>query len=116
MNIEKFREIIKERIYVEKISKGEWQDGIDKCWKKEIEILSEDIPSSIYFLTNDCTEDEYSWISEIIEDLAEKTGSKELIQCYKNLMVKFPNACKTYNIAESIKYAEDVLNGGADGS
>ena len=50
MNIEKFREIIKERIYVEKISKGEWQDGIDKCWKKEIEILSEDIPSSIYFL------------------------------------------------------------------
>lgn len=50
MNIERFREIIKERIYVEKISKGEWQDGIDKCWKKEIEILSEDISSSIYFL------------------------------------------------------------------
>ena len=53
MNIEKFREIIKERIYVEEISQGEWQDGIDKCWRQEIDILSEDIPSSISFLTND---------------------------------------------------------------
>ena len=80
MNIERFREVIKERINVEEISKGEWQDGIDKCWEQEIAILSEDIPSSIHFLKNDCTEDEYSWISEIIDDLAEKTGSKELIQ------------------------------------
>ena len=116
MNIERFREVIKERINVEEISKGEWQDGIDKCWEQEIAILSEDIPSSIHFLMNDCTEDEYSWISEIIDDLAEKTGSKELIQCYKDLMGKFPNTCKSYNIAESIKYAEEILDGGTNGS
>ncbi len=116
MNIGKFREIINERIKVEEISKGEWQDGIDKCWEQEIAILSEDIPSSIDFLMYDCTEEEYSWISEIIDDLAEKTGSKELIQCYKNLMSKFPNACQSYNIAEIIKYAEDTLNGGTNGT
>lgn len=110
MNIEKFRKIIKQREYIEKISYGEWSDGIEQCNKEEIKLLSEDIGATIEFLNNECTADEYSWISEIIDDLAEKTMSKELIDCYKNLMLKFPDECKKYNIAGSIEFAEGILN------
>ncbi|MBQ9278153.1 MAG: hypothetical protein IJ224_05915 [Lachnospiraceae bacterium] len=106
MKIEEFRKVIHERI----LCHDEWYQGIEKCWDKEIEILAEDIQSTIDFLNNDCTADEYSWISEIIDDLAEKTMSKELIDCYKNLMLKFPEECKKYNIAGSIEFAEDILN------
>ena len=76
MRIEEFRKVIKERIECP----DEWDYGVERCWKKEIEILSEDIPSTIEFLMTECTADEYSWISEVIEDLAAK-NSKQRIGC-----------------------------------
>jgi hypothetical protein len=109
MNKEQFREIIKRREYVEEISQGEWQDGIEECWKKEIEMLSEDIPSTIEFLKNDCTADEYSWISEVIDEVVEKYPDKELVECYKSLMKKFPEECETYNIAGVVEICENIL-------
>ncbi len=109
MKIDVFRDIIKRREYVEEISCGEWAEGIEECWKKEVEILSEDIPSTIDFLNNDCTASEYSWISEVIEELATKTQSEELVDCYKKLMTKFPEESENYNIAGSIQFAEDAL-------
>ena len=50
MRIEDFRKVIERREYVEKISSGEWAEGIEECQKKEVEILSEDIKSTIEFL------------------------------------------------------------------
>lgn len=111
MNTKAFREIIKRRTYVEEISCGEWAEGIEECWKKEIEILSENVAATIDFLLKECTADEFSWISEIIDDLAAKTQSRELIECYKSLMTKFPEECKIYNIAGSVEYAEAELIG-----
>jgi len=109
MKTEVFREIIKQREYVEEISCGEWADGIEECRKQEISILSEDIPGTIIFLKTECTASEYSWISEIIDDLAAQTQSRELIETYKSLMTKFPEECMIYNIAEIIQFAEEAL-------
>ncbi len=109
MNIDKFREVIKRREYVAEISQDEWDDGIEECWKKEVEILSEDITSTIDFLKNKCTAEEYSWISEILEDIVERKPSADLVKCYKDLMSKFPEECTTYNIAGRIESAEAIL-------
>ena len=106
MDVIKFREVIRERSEMS----DEWSLGIEQCWKKEIEILSQDIPSTIEYLKNECTADEYSWISEIIDDLAESTQSKELIEVYKNLMIKYPDEYKKHNISSSNKFAEDALD------
>lgn len=105
MDIAKFKEIIKQR----EETHSEWAYGIDQCWKKEIEILTEDIPSTIDYLKNECTADEYSWISEVIDDVIEQVPSKELLQCYKELMAKFPEECLKYNIVGSIECAENIL-------
>jgi hypothetical protein len=109
MNVEEFRKVIQRRIYVEEISRGEWAEGIEDCWKKEIEILSEDIPSTIEFLKTDCTADEFSWISEVIDDIVDKYPSKELVEGYKSLMTKFPEECSKYNIAGVIEICENIL-------
>ena len=109
MNVEKFKEVIARRIYVEEISKGEWAEGIEECCKKEIELLTEDISSTIEFLKKECSREEFIWISEVLEDVVERVPSKEFIQCYKELMVKFPKECSTYNIAGSIESAEEIL-------
>ena len=109
MNIDRFREVIKRREYVSEISQDEWDEAIEECWQQEIEILTEDIPSTIEFLNNKCTAKEYSWISEVLEDMVEKVPSKELVQCYKALMTKFPDECIAYNIASCIEAAEAAL-------
>lgn len=114
MNIEDFRAAIKRREYVEKVSFGEWAEGIEECCKREVEILAADIESTITFLENDCTADEFVWISEIIDDLIAKTQSRALLECYKSLMAKFHEECKTYNIAGSIECAEAELVGGSE--
>ena len=112
MNIEKFREVIKERIRISEECYDEWDYGIEKCWKQMIEILSEDIPSSIAFLENECTADEFSWISEVIDDIAEKTQNSEIIMSYKKIMTRFPDECQKYNIKGSIECAEQILSKG----
>ena len=111
MNIKDFRAAIERREYVERISCGEWADGIEECCKKEIEILSEDIPSTIGFLRNECSADEFVWISEIIEDLAAKTQSSELVQCYKSLMSKYSEESKIFYIRDIVESAEAELSG-----
>lgn len=98
MRIDEFIKIIEEKEQCH----DEWTYGIEQCWKKGIEILSEDIPSTIKFLNAECTAEEYSWISEVIDDVVEKVPSRELVNCYKNLMSKFPQRvskiqyCRTY--------------------
>ena len=109
MRVDDFRKVIQERIDCP----DEWDFGVERCWKKEIEILSEDIPSTIEFLKTECTSDEYSWISEVIEELAAKTQSKELVSCYRSLMKKFPEECAIYYIEGSVEGAEAELTGGS---
>jgi hypothetical protein len=105
MNINKFREIIKQREETD----NEWDYGIEQCWNKEIEILSEDIPSTIEFLKTECTADEYTWISEVLDDVVDKNPNKELVECYKSLMKKFPEECDKCNISGVVEICENIL-------
>jgi len=105
MNIKGFRELIKQREETD----DEWDYGVEQCWKKEVEFLSEDITSTIEFLDTECTAKEYSWISEVLEDVIEKKPSKELIECYKSLAIKFPEECEKYNISGVVEICENIL-------
>ena len=110
MNIGKFKEIIRERCRIAAECRDEWSFGIEKCWNEEIEILGEDVDATISFLQNECTAEEFSWISEIIDNLVERTRSRELLQAYKNLADKFPEEKSRQSIiriyrSDIIKYA-----------
>ena len=60
-------------------------------------------------LKEDCTEDEFSWISEVLDDVARREGSSKFIYCYKDLMPKFQEECEKYNIHEIVALAERIL-------
>ena len=105
MDVQRFKEVIQKRNETD----DEYDYGVEMCWKEEIEILSEDVPSTIEYFQNECTANEFVWISEIIDDLAEKTRSRELVECYTSLMAKFPEEAKRYRIAFCIECAEDFL-------
>ena len=105
MDMKSFREVIKQR----EETNDEWDYGIEQCWKKEIVILSEDIPSTIEFIKNECTAEEYSWISEVIDDVVDQNPSKELVECYKSLKDKFPEEYAKYNISGVVEICENIL-------
>ncbi len=105
MDVQRFKEVIQKRIN----TVDEYYVGVEECWKEEIEILSEDVPSTVAYLKNDCTADEFAHISDIIDDLAAETQSREIVECYKNLGKKYPDMAKTFNFAGCVKYAEAAL-------
>ena len=110
MNISEFRETIKRREYVEEISSGEWAEGIEECWKREIQLLCEDPASTIEFLTNECTETEFSWISEVLEEVIDQTQSQDNLDSYRALMDKYPEECNRYHIREMLQGMRESLD------
>lgn len=113
MNVNQFREVIKQREHVAEISSDEWQDGIEQCWKQEIGLIMEDIPSAVDFLMNDCTEDEFAWLSEVIDDIAARTESRSIVDAYKALIEKYPETSREYHIADIVeKYVGPIVSKG----
>ena len=105
MDVQKFKEVIQKRIN----TVDEYYVGVEECWKEEIEVLSEDVPSTVAYLKNECTADEFAWICEIIDDLAVKTRSREIVEAYKNLGKKYPDMAKTFSFEFCASYAEEAL-------
>ena len=105
MIAEKFRTILERRMALH------LEDDIqtEQCWKEEIEILSQNIEETILFLEKDCTADEFSWMSEIFEEIVEKTQSREFINCLYRVAEKFPEEAEKYHIVKNIKFAEKFL-------
>ncbi len=108
----RFREVLRERERIATECQDEWDYGIEQCWQQEIEILTEDVTSTMDYLLNDCTADEYVWISEVLDDITEQVHNSELVACYKSLMIRFPEETQKYNIPEVIKCSEDIIKGG----
>lgn len=123
-------EVIKERIRICEETQDNWGDGIEHCWKKCVEIIIADIDKSIAYFRQECTDEELFWLSEIFEDIAKKTQSKELIQALRDRLLKVtPESYRQQNfksehmrkwvdykeyvedIAKEIEYAENTLKG-----
>lgn len=73
--------------------------------KDAVTLFAKHVPEAIEFLKNDCTEDEYSWISDIIEKIAAESRNPELIQAYANLAEKYPEETKRFNVKSFIDSA-----------
>jgi len=71
--------------------------------------MSNHLSETVDFIKNDCTADEFSWLSEIFDEIVEKTKSREVIDCIKETAKKFSEECEKFNIADSIKSAEGYL-------
>ena len=100
------RAVISKRVSTD----DEWDYGVKQCWEEEIAILSRNIDDTINFLESDCTADEFSWLSEVFDDVAEKTQSRTFVNCLYKVAKKFPDECKEYHIDRVLEFAEGALN------
>ena len=77
--------------------------------KEMIALLTEDINETIDFIINDCTQNQFICMSEIFDELAEKTKSSELINALRTTALKYPDATLKYNINYFIDSAEEYI-------
>lgn len=78
----------------------------EQYFQEMVNLFSNHIPEAIDFLDKECTAEEFSWISEIIEAIARKSHSVSLIKVYLSLLDKYPDEAKEYNVAS---FAESAL-------
>ena len=96
----KYRELLEERKNIVYVF---WNEPV---WEKIYELLCNNMPETIKFLEEECTEEEFIYLSEIFPEITERTGSWEFIETLYKVCEKFPNAVKNYYIIGSIEEAE----------
>ena len=82
---------------------------IEKLWEEEIAALSQNIEETIDFMQSRCSADEFVWLSEIFEEVAEKTQNLEFVNCLYAVAKKYPAETKEYNIINFIDSAKDMI-------
>lgn len=105
MDTQKLKEAIIER----ENTNDEYDYGIEQCHKKMLDIITCDSEGFIYFLKNECTASEFSWLSEIFDDIAIATNNRSIIDALYFLHEKYPEESATYNILLFIESAEQCL-------
>lgn len=99
---DKFRATIQKRTGTD----DEYDYAVHLCWDEMISVFSEDMAKTIRFLETECMEDEYSWLSEVFEDIAEKTQNREFVAVFRKLADKYPEETDKYNVLSFINRAE----------
>lgn len=105
MITDKIRKGIERRASVD----DEWDYGIKQSWKNVLAIISENLEDTIYFIENDCTGDEFSWLSEIFNEIIDIFPTQRIIEALRKTAKKYPIEVKKYNINFCIDEAEGYL-------
>ena len=82
----------------------------DQVIQDEIQLMIKDINATVSFLENDCTEEQFIWLSEVFDEIAERSKSGEFIAAIRHAAKRFPQAVATYNINYFIDSAADYIN------
>ena len=111
MDKQKVFDIIKRRENIEDASQGEDYVGIGQVNEELIALIVSDIPGAIKFMCKDpdCDDNIFSWWSEVFDDVARKSQSREFVEALKVAAKRFPKACEEYSIMKCIEFAEDEL-------
>lgn len=72
-------------------------------------IISESFVGIIDFIENDCTADDFSWLSEIYDDIIDIFPSERIIEALRKTADKYPEEVKKYNLLYCIDEAEKRL-------
>ena len=110
MNINKLRESILELLSLH--PNDDYRT--EKCWKEETEILSENILETIDFFENQCTDEEFFWLSSVFSDVSEIVQSKQFVETLRSRLARVnretynQNSFESEHIRKCVDYDEYV--------
>ena len=109
MNVDIFEKVMNERARIQQDTQDNDYIGIEICCKETIDIIKEDISGFIIFLKEECSTQDFLFISEWFNELASSIKSQELFTCLRLLIRnRFPEENQKYHIEkdldDAIKY------------
>ncbi len=101
--------IIAERYRISKVAGDEWDYVIQLCWDQMTELLSKNIDETVSFLDNECTSEQYAWISDVFDFVAKRTMSKDFVRALYRLSEKYPEETKENRLDLFIEDAARIV-------
>lgn len=80
---------------------------LNSFWNDFSSFVADNLTSAIEYLNTECTASKFSWLSEVFEDIFDKSNSNEFIECLKKTAERFPEECKEFNIIQVINSLSD---------
>lgn len=108
MDKKELRETLAERKAINNDDKNGYL-AMKKCWDTEINLLCENINDTVDFFENECTGEEFAWLSEVFDGISEKTQSSDFINCLEKLMKKYPDETEQFQINEAVDFAKTYI-------
>jgi hypothetical protein len=100
-----FEELVEKR----KTLCGEINYESDPIIKEMVSLMTSNVSSTITFLRNNCSPEQFVWISEIADEITACKKSIEFIQELRNLCNKYPDVTAKYNIRYFVESAAEYL-------
>ncbi len=111
MDKQKIKAFYERNMKIHETCQNELPGVMETYWDELSDFIASDIPGAINFMCedSDCNDEIFSDWSEVFDDVARKTQSREFVEALKVAVRRFPKACEQYSIAYSIECAEDEL-------
>ena len=94
---------------MKKLLADEWDYVIQLCWDQMTELLSKNIDETVCFLDNECTSEQYAWISDVFDFVAKRTMSKDFVRALYRLSEKYPEETKENRLDLFIEDAARIV-------
>ena len=82
----------------------------ESLWKEEIDAICMDIPAGIRFILSDCSDEEFQWLSEVFDDVMEKTRNVDFLNCIRQRVQMVKDDGRKAELLEDIKSAEEYID------
>lgn len=79
-------------------------------WEAEVKQFTANIQESIRFIETECTDEELYWLSEVFEDIADRTRSADFIKCLQKRVQRVENAEWRQSILDEILVMLDYVD------
>ena len=97
------------KVIWDRISNPDAENDPEPWWNAEIRQFTENIPASIEFIRNECTDEELLWLSEVFDDIIDQTQSRMLFDCLQERAQQVKNLEWRENILKEIHLAAEFL-------
>ena len=81
----------------------------ETVWNTEVDAFCADLQAAIDFILFECTDEELYWLSEVFEDIVDRTRSVDFVKCLQKRVQTVENAEWRQSILEEIHITLDYL-------
>lgn len=82
----------------------------ESVWKSEVDAICTDLPAAIDFILSECTDEEFQWLSEVFDDVMDKTLSIDFLNCLRERVQMIESGELKAELLEDIKTAAEYVD------